>query len=89
MQAVFYKGSTVIHTSKHGEVCVVIFEVLKINCVSIKVCQDPALLFCHKALILIFKRICSKKLLNYLFAGLDLEPLSEFFSCKLEQYVSP
>ena len=50
MEAVFYKGSTVIHTSKHGEVCVVIFEIFKINCVCIEVCQDPALLFCHKAL---------------------------------------
>ena len=88
MQAVFYKGSTVIHTSKHGEVCVVIFEILKINCVSIKVCQDPALLFCHKALILILK-IHISRMFSYLFAGLDLGPLSEFFSCKLEQYVSP
>ena len=64
MEAVFYKGSTVIHTSKHGEVCVVIFEILKINCVSIKVCQDPALVFCHEALIFILQYTLSNKIIN-------------------------
>ena len=89
MKAVLYKWSTVIHTSKHGEVCVVILEVLKINCMGIKICQDPALFFCHKTSIFSFKNTFEGyQILCYLFAELDSEPLSEFFFYKLEQYVS-
>ena len=47
VKTVLYKGSAVVNTSEHCDVCEVILEILKIYCMGIKICQDPALLLCH------------------------------------------
>ena len=49
MKTMFDKRSAVIHTSEHCKVGVVIFERIKVNGMSIKISQYPALLLSNKS----------------------------------------